>query len=131
MGQFTAWLHLPPGTKISGGKLLDSRRLPTTNRAARLLRLAAAVAGRTNTELGAYYRRMAARKGKTYAVVATAHKLARIIYAMLKKRTPFYIECGVDAANERQRELRLRSLRRRAQSLGFDIVAQEAAAVTG
>ncbi|WP_276206542.1 transposase [Halomonas campaniensis] len=60
---FTSWLALSPGSKISGGKVLSSRTRRTKNRAAALLRLAAATIGRSQTGLGAFYRRLASRLG--------------------------------------------------------------------
>src|SRR5205807_681773 len=57
---FTSWLSLAPGNKISGGKILSSRTRPSGNRAAALLRLAATTVGRTETALGAFYRRLSA-----------------------------------------------------------------------
>jgi transposase len=130
MSQFTAWLRVAPGTKKSGGKVLSSHTLPSTNRALILLRLAAVAAGRTNTGLGAYYRRQAARKGKGHAVACTAHKLARIIYSMLKNRKPLYVEHGEEAGRARQTARRVSNLRRQAKSLGFNLIALSEPAVT-
>ena len=59
---FTSWLSVCPGTKKSGGKVLSSRTQPNRNRAAEALRRAAVSAGRTETELGAYFRRKRAQK---------------------------------------------------------------------
>jgi transposase len=55
---FTSWLCLAPGNKISGGKLLSSRTRRSSSRAAALLRLAATTIGRSDTALGAFYRRL-------------------------------------------------------------------------
>lgn len=77
--RFASWLGLCPGTKISGGKILSSapKRLP--NRVAQALKLAAQGLHRSHCALGAYYRRLAARLGVGKAIMATAHKLARLI----------------------------------------------------
>ena len=75
---FASWLSVCPGTKKSGGKVLSSRTQPNRNRAAEALRRAAVSAGRTETELGVYFRRKRAHKGPAAAVVATAHKLAKL-----------------------------------------------------
>src|ERR1700726_682665 len=72
---FTSWLGLAPSNKISGGKVLSSRTR-RGSRAAALLRLAAVTVGRTDTALGAFYRRLSARIGKAKAVTATARKIA-------------------------------------------------------
>jgi transposase len=60
---FTSWLCLAPSNKISGGKVLSSRTRRSGSRAAALLRLAAVTVGRTDTALGAFYRRLSARIG--------------------------------------------------------------------
>jgi transposase len=61
---FTSWLCLGPGNKISGGKLLSSKTRRPSSRTAALLRLAATTIGRTDTALGAFYRRLSARAGR-------------------------------------------------------------------
>ena len=77
---FTSWLGLAPNNKISGGKVLSSRTKRSGSRAAALLRLAAVTVGRTDTALGAFYRRLSARIGKAKAVTATARKIAVLFY---------------------------------------------------
>ena len=81
---FTSWLCLAPGNKISGGKLLSSRTRRSSSRAAALLRLAAITLGRTETALGAFYRRLSSRIGKQKAVTATARKIAVLFYNTLR-----------------------------------------------
>ena len=73
---FTSWLGLAPSNKISGGKILSSRTRRCGSRASALLRLAAVSVGRTDTALGAFFRRLSARIGKAKAVTATARKIA-------------------------------------------------------
>jgi transposase len=68
---FTSWLTLSPGCKISGGKVLSSHTRKSNNRIAARLRLVATSVGRTDTALGAFYRRLAARIGK---VRISAHR---------------------------------------------------------
>ena len=80
---FTSWLCLAPGNKISGGKVLSSRTRRSSSRAAALLRLAATSIGRSETALGAFYRRLSARAGKAKAVTATARKIAVLFYNAL------------------------------------------------
>jgi transposase len=77
---FTSWLCLAPGNKISGGKVLSSRTRRSSSRAAALLRLAATTVGRSDTALGAFYRRLSLRAGKSKAVTATARKIAVLFY---------------------------------------------------
>lgn len=119
---FTSWLSLAPGNKISGGKILSSRSCRSTNRAAHLFRIAAVSVGRTQTALGAFYRRLAARVGKSKAVTATARKLAVLFYNALRYGIE-YQDAGADYYEEQYRQRVLRNLRRRAQTLGFELVA--------
>jgi transposase len=86
---FTSWLTLAPHNDISGGKVLKSRTLKSKNRAAQALRMAAQSVGKSKSALGAYYRRMRARHGAPVAITATAHKLARIVYHMIKYREDY------------------------------------------
>jgi len=81
---FTSWLTLAPRNRISGGRLLSSQTAPSANHAAGLLRMVSMSLGRTQTALGDYYRRLAARVGKAKAVTATARKLAILVYHALK-----------------------------------------------
>jgi transposase len=120
---FTSWLSLAPHNKITGGKVLSSRTQRSANRAGALLRLAAASVGRTQTALGAFYRRLAARVGKVKAVTATARKIAILFYKMLRYGMD-YADPGASSYEERYRQRVLSNLRRRAKSLGY--VLQEA-----
>jgi hypothetical protein len=81
---FTSWLCLAPGNKISGGKVLSSRTRRSSSRAAALLRLAATTVSRTDTALGAFYRRLSLRAGKSKAVTAAARKIAVLFYNVLR-----------------------------------------------
>lgn len=119
---FSSWLGLSPGNKISGGKILSGRTKPSANRAAQALRMAANALYRSKTALGAYFRRMRARLGAPKAITAAAHKLARILYVMLKERKSF-TEAGQDTYEQAYKERQLYSLKRRAQELGYDLVA--------
>ncbi len=118
---FASWLGVCPGTRISGGKVLSSKSKPTASRAAAILRLAATSLHHSQSALGAYYRRMAARIGKAEAVTATAHKLARIVYSMLKQGSA-YVDAGQDYYERQYKQRAVRSLEQRAKSLGFDLV---------
>jgi len=118
---FTSWLTLAPRNKISGGRLLSSRTQPSANRAAALLRLAAMSVGRTQTALGAAYRRLAYRVGKAKAITATARKLAILVYRMLKGELVYH-DPGAAAYDAQQRDRALRNLRKRATHLGFGLV---------
>lgn len=117
---FASWTTLAPQNKITGGKRFGSGTQRSANRVARVLRLCAQSVGRTQTALGAYYRRLAARVGKAKAITATARKLAVTIYSMLKFGST-YVDFGADAYNQRYRSKVLANLRRRAKSLGFEL----------
>ena len=118
---FTAWLTLAPQNKISGGRLLGSRTQPSANRAAAILRLAAMTLGRTDTALGAFHRRLAARAGKAIAITATARKLAILVYRTLKDGL-VYADPGAVIYDHQQRARVVRRLTRRAAALGFGMV---------
>ncbi len=115
---FTSWLSLAPGNKISGGKILSSRTRPSGNRAAALLRLAATTVGRTETALGAFYRRLSARIGKAKAVTATARKIAVLFYNAVRHGMD-YADPGASYYEERYRQRVLTNLQRRAKALGY------------
>lgn len=117
---FVAWLTLAPRNKISGGKLLSSRTQPSANRAAKVLRMAAMSLGRSDHALGAFYRRLGARVGKAKAITATG-KLAILVYQMLRHHIT-YQELSTEDYDRLQRSRILRGLRKRAASLGFEIV---------
>ena len=121
---FTSWLTLAPKNKISGGRLLSSRTQPSANRAAAVLRMTAMSLGRTQTALGAFYRRLAARIGKPQAITATARKLAILIYRALRGEL-IYQDPGADGYDTQQRSRTLRRLRQRAATLGFELINRE------
>lgn len=120
---FWSWLGLAPHNDISGGRVLRSRTLKTNNRAGQAFRLAAQSVARSQTPFGAFYRRLTARIGKQQAIVATAHKIARVVYAMLKHRTSFN-QTSQQEYERRHREFEVRRLTRKAASLGFELVPQ-------
>jgi len=123
---FTSWLALAPHNKISGGKVLSSKTRRTGNRAASLLRLAAITVGRTDTALGAFYRRLSARIGKAKAVTATARKIAVLFYNTLRHGMS-YADPGSAYYEDRYRQRVLSNLQRRAKSLGFILQRAEGA----
>jgi transposase len=125
---FTSWLCLAPRNQISGGKRLRSGTPTSSSRAALILRLAAMAAGRTETALGAFYRRLAARIGKAKAITATARKIAERVYHVLLTGEP-YRDPGAASYSARQRDRALRSLRKRAAALGFALLPASATEV--
>ena len=117
---FASWLALCPNNKITGGKIKKRGRRKTKNRAAQALRMAAQGLNRSQSALGAFYRRMRAKHGAEIANVAAAHKLARIIYFMLKNKTS-YRDIGVEQYDAKYRERQVSSLQRQAKRLGFHL----------
>lgn len=117
---FTSWLCLAPGNKISGGKLLSSRTRRSSSRAAALLRLAATTIGRSDTALGAFYRRLSSRIGKQKAVTATARKIAVLFYNAVRFGMTYH-DPGAAAYEERHRTRVLANLQRRAKTFGFEL----------
>ena len=118
---FTSWLTLAPNNKITGGRVISSRTQASANRAAATLRMAAMTLGRTQTALGAFYRRLAAHLGKPQAITATARKLAILVYRALKGEL-VYLDPGAATYDAEQRSRVLRRLRQRAATFGFELV---------
>lgn len=124
---FASWLCLAPGNKISGGRLLSSKTRRSSSRVAALLRIAAVNIGRTQTALGAFYRRLAARTGKAKAVTATARKLAILFYKALRFGMT-YVDPGISYYEERYRLRVIHNLERRAHNLGLKLIAKSVTA---
>jgi transposase len=122
---FTSWLTLSPGCKISGGKVLSSHTRKSNNRIAARLRLVATAVGRTDTALGAFYRRLAARIGKAKALTATARKIAILFYRAMRFGMR-YEDPGADQYEQRYRERVVKQLQRRAAHFGFALQPMEA-----
>jgi len=122
--QFAAWLGLAPRNDISGGKVLRSRTLPSHNRAGQAFRQAATAVGRSRSAFGAYYRRKRSQGGPLFAQVATAHKIARTVYHLLKYRVP-YEDMGAKEFEAKQSERDIAYLRKKAAKLGFTLSPRE------
>jgi transposase len=115
---FCSWLSLCPGTKISGGKLLNARTRRSANRVRQALKMAAMSLARNDSALGAFYRRLCTRMDKPRANTAVAHKLARMVYFMLKRGEAF-VDQGQQRYEEQQRQRSIAALTRRASALSF------------
>jgi len=118
---FTSWLTLSPGSKISGGKTLSSHSRKSNNRIVAHLRLAATTVGRTQTALGAFYRRLSARIGKAKAVTATARKIAILFYNAMRYGIN-YQDPGADHYEQQYRQRVLKNIQRTAAGLGFEVI---------
>ena len=119
--QFCSWLGLCPDNRISGGKVLSSRTRRVVNRASDALRMAATTLERSPSALGGFYRRMKARLGAAEAVTATAHKLARIIYQLIKHGEA-YVRQGIEDYEKKFKERKLAALKKNAKAMGFELI---------
>jgi transposase len=118
---FCSWLGLAPNPKKSGGKLLG--HLPTTaNRAAHILRNAAVGLDGKKGPLSEFFAKIARRRGRVIAISATAHRLARIIYAMIRDRTAFDRTKITRPVTEKTKTRMVENLKRRAAALGYDLI---------
>jgi transposase len=117
---FCSWLGLCPGTKISGGKVLSAKTKRSANRVRQALKMAAMSLSRSDSALGAFYRRLCSRMDKPRANTAVAHKLARMVYFMLTRGEAF-VDKGQQHYEQQQRQRSVAALKRRAAALGFEI----------
>ena len=118
---FTSWLGLSPTNKISGGKVLSSRTKKVKNGAATAFRLAACSAGKTQTAIGAFMRRIKSKAGAPKAITATARKIACLFYRLLKYGED-YVEYGIECYEKKYKENLLGKLEKMAKRLGYDLV---------
>jgi transposase len=125
---FASWLSLSPNNKVSGGRVLKRRTRKTANRARTILCFCAQSLLRSQSALGAFCRRISTRLGKPKGLVATAHKLAILIYRMLKYGRD-YADIGQERYDSQFKERALRSLARRAKEFGLQLVPNPEAVV--
>jgi transposase len=121
---FCSWLGLCPNNKISGGKVLSSHTRPGTNRVAQALRIASQSLWNSRSYLGGYFRRLRARHGAPKAITATAHKLARVIYHLIKNQKSFDETIFADQEANHKKRLE-QNLKKQAKYLGFQLVPVE------
>jgi transposase len=114
--QFAAWLNLAPNTKITGGKIISSKMMSKDNKAGLCLKQAASCLSTNKTPIGDYYRTLRARLGGKGAVIATAHKLARVIYSMLMNKTE-YNQDMVSRNQENVKERKIKKLEKQLEKL--------------
>ena len=123
---FVSWLRLCPDNRISGDRIIGKGRLATNNRATIALKMAASTLRRSNTYLGAQFRRLRAKLGTPVAIKAMAAKLARLVYRMLRYGMQ-YVDQGAQFYQEQHRKLQINSLKWTAARLGFEIIQTRAA----
>jgi transposase len=118
---FASWLGLCPDKRVSGGKVLSSKTRKIKNRAAIALRMGANLLCRAKGYFDEFFRRMRARLGTAQAITATAHKIARILYHVLRTKEP-YSETIFHQCDE-QAQLRAEArLRKHSAQLGFQVI---------
>jgi transposase len=122
---FCSWLGLCPDNRISGGKVLSSRTRRVVNRISDALRMAASTLDRSQSALGAFARRMKARLGAAEGITATAHKLARIIYRLIKHGEA-YVRQGLEDYEKKFAARKLNALQKNAKAFGFELVQKQA-----
>jgi transposase len=124
---FVSWLGLCPQHRGSAGKIFKRRMRRGANRAARALRMAAQGCHHAKNALGAFYRRIQARCGGAKAIVATARKIAERVYRLLKYGQE-YVRQGEQAYEAAYRLRQLKSMAKKAASLGYKLVPESATA---
>jgi transposase len=117
---FSSWLGLCPDNRTSRDKVLKRGTRRVVNRAATALRMAAVTLMRSRTYLGAQYRRLRTKLGAPKAITAMAHRLARLVYRMLKYGQQ-YVDKGAEYYERRYRQQQIEFLRKRAVKLGFRV----------
>jgi len=113
---FAAWLNLVPNTKITGGKIVSSKMQKKKNKAGQILRQGASCLSSNKTPIGDSYRQMKARLGGKGAAITIGHKLARIIYTMLLKKTEYNIGLIIEN-QEKYREEKIKRLEKQLKKL--------------
>lgn len=120
---FSSHMGLCPNNRITGGRVVRRGTRHVQSRSAKALRIAAQSLHKSKSALGAFFRRMKARLGPAKAITATAHKLARIIYRMLRYGEE-YVSLGMEQYEEQVRTYKLKNLVRNSSQLGFDLVCR-------
>jgi transposase len=120
-GHFASWLELTPRKDITGGKVVSQRARASKNRVADALRMAAESLSRSDSYLGARYRRFRSRKQGPCVVKIMAHHLAKLIYRMLTKGQE-YVDRGAAYFERKQAEREIVALKRKAIELGMKVV---------
>jgi transposase len=118
---FSSWLGLCPDNRITGGKVIKSSSRKVINRATQALRMAASTLLKSKSALGANYRRLRTRLGAPKAITAMAHKLARLVYRMLKYGQ-YYVDKGMAHYELKFREQRIKYLKKQAKMFNLQVI---------
>ncbi len=119
--QFTSWLGLCPTNETSGGKILKRQTRKVVSRATAAFRMAATALFKSQSYLGAQYRRLRTRLGAPRAITAMARKLACLYYRLIKHGQQ-YVDKGTEYYETKYREQQIWSLQKRAKKLGLQLV---------
>lgn len=117
---FASWLGLCRDNRISGDKVVGRGTGRVVNRVATALRQAANTLIRSRSYLGTQYRRFRTKLGAPKAIPAMAHRLARLVYRMLKY-SQAYVDKGTEYYEERFRQQQIHLLRKRPAKLGLQL----------
>ena len=115
---FASWLTLCPNNKVSGGKVLQRSTRKSQSRARDTFRLCGQSLLGSSSALGAYCRRMCGRLGQPKGIIAAAHKLALLVYRMLKFGRD-YVDIGQEQYEKKFKDRAFKQLARRAKDFGF------------
>jgi len=122
---FSSWLGVCPDNRISGDRVLRRGTRRVLNRAATALRMATTTLIRSQSYLGAQYRRLRTKLGAPKAITAMAHRLARLVYRMLKYGQK-YVDKGAAYYEQRNRQQQIQFLRKKAEQLGLRVTLTQA-----
>lgn len=87
--KFCRWCNLTPVDKITGGEIKTSNVPKRKNLVGQAFRQCTMSLQKKDVPLGHYYRRIKSRLGAAQATVATAHKIAEIVYLMVKRQEEY------------------------------------------
>lgn len=118
---FVSWLNLSPNNRITGEKMLKPKKSNRRNKAGQSFMMAAATLKNSEHWLGAFYRRVKAKRGIGIAIKATARKIALIFYKMLKEKVEFN-PLSLEVYNQYFKERKIKSIERQAHIFGLKLV---------
>ena len=130
VAHWSSWLALCPNNRVTGGRVRSSRTRKSASRVATAFRVAAQILEHSQSALGAWFRRTKARLGAPKAITAAAHKLARIVYHMLKYGEAYVAE-GQQQYEARHKEQSIRRLKKQAATMGMTLVCQATGEIVG
>jgi len=127
-GHLVSWAKVSPQTIQSGARSRAGRTGKGNPYLKGILGEAAAAAGKTDTFLGERYRRLARRRGKLKALVATARSILVIVWHLLADRTARYQDLGAGYyASRIDKNRKTRTHIRQLEALGYTVTLTQAA----